>query len=264
MAPEPIRNAPLTRPAAFKINRWYRAASILLGLAGLGSGGAAVFITHLEAGPVALLVVGLILLLIGMGGRMPSRIKIGENEAAWEAVQDFVERVTEVTPSEARPELVEALADLAKEVPQVASAGMRGLAYENLVVGMINEVLLRMPSDPASTIMFQPSTMDLGYDARLISPDREVAVVVKHHARPLTADSIRDQLDFLADEPGRTQKKIALLLISRTPMANDALRILNATGNIYAVVIEGLQDREKLAMAIYNALGLQQTGRYFT
>ncbi len=64
-----------------------------LGLIGLGAGGVAVFVTHLEAGPVALLVVGFLFLLIGMSGRMPSRLKIGDNEAAWEeAVQVFVER----------------------------------------------------------------------------------------------------------------------------------------------------------------------------
>src|SRR6266566_2872095 len=96
----------------------------VLGIAALGAGGAAVFITHLEAGPVALLVVGLILLLVGMSGRMPTRLKVGENEAAWEiereAVQVFVERVAEDVSVENKPELLDALGDLAEGAPDVA------------------------------------------------------------------------------------------------------------------------------------------------
>lgn len=82
-------------PTALKVNPWSRASAIVLGLIGLAAGDAAVFITHLEAGPVALLAVGLLLLLIGMGRRMPNRLKIGDNEAAWDAVEDFVERVAD-------------------------------------------------------------------------------------------------------------------------------------------------------------------------
>jgi hypothetical protein len=69
--------------AAVQLTRPMRWAALALGLAGLGAGGAAVFITHLEAGPVALLAAGLVLALIGLGGVMPTRLKIGDNEAEW-------------------------------------------------------------------------------------------------------------------------------------------------------------------------------------
>jgi hypothetical protein len=68
-------------PLALKINPRARASAIGLGLIGLGAGGAAVFITHLEAGPMALLAAGFLFMIIGMSGRMPSRLKVGGNEA---------------------------------------------------------------------------------------------------------------------------------------------------------------------------------------
>jgi len=85
---------------------------VTLGLVGLGSGGVAVFVTHLEAGPVALLAVGLVLLLVAAGGRLPSRLKVGDSEATWDAVEEFVERVAEGVSPDQRPELVDALNDL--------------------------------------------------------------------------------------------------------------------------------------------------------
>src|ERR1700678_3802418 len=90
---------PTVHPLAMTINRWWRACLVALGLVGLGSGGVAVFVIHLEEGPVPLLPGGLILLIIGVGGRLPSRLKVGENEAAWEAVEGFVSRVADEIPS---------------------------------------------------------------------------------------------------------------------------------------------------------------------
>jgi hypothetical protein len=83
MSDEPMPGPnPTVRPVTMPINIWWRGCLGALGLAGLGCGGVAVFTTQLEAGPVALLAVGLVLLLIGVGGRLPNRLKVGETEAA--------------------------------------------------------------------------------------------------------------------------------------------------------------------------------------
>lgn len=136
---------PTIRPLTVPINAWWRACIVALGLAALGSGGVAVFVTHLEAGPVALLAVGLVLLLVGAGGRLPSRLKVGDNEAAWEAVEEFVSRVAEDVPSEQTPQLVNALNELAEVAPSAAAAGLGAvterITYEQMVKEMLTEAV---------------------------------------------------------------------------------------------------------------------------
>lgn len=68
-----------------------------MGVAGLGAGGVAVFVTKLEAGPVALLAVGFLFLVVGMSGRLPNRLKIGESEAAWDT-EKSKERIRQEAP----------------------------------------------------------------------------------------------------------------------------------------------------------------------
>ena len=79
------------------ISRWWRAVAVSLGIAGLGAGGIAVFVMKLEAGPVALLAVGFLFLIVGMSGRLPNRLKIGESEAQWE-IKESEQRIIQQTP----------------------------------------------------------------------------------------------------------------------------------------------------------------------
>src|ERR1700722_4583724 len=67
--------------SATRLGRPSRWAAFILGLAGMGAGGLAAFKAHLEAPPVALLAVGLILAIVGLAGVLPTRLKIGDNEA---------------------------------------------------------------------------------------------------------------------------------------------------------------------------------------
>ena len=87
------------------------------------------FVTHLEAGPVALLAVGLYLhLIVGLAGTLPTRLKVGDNEAAWEierqAVETFVERVADATPVANQREFLGALSDLAEDAPRIAGPAL--------------------------------------------------------------------------------------------------------------------------------------------
>jgi hypothetical protein len=130
-------DVPKRAPGAVKkLSMPGRVTAFALGIIALGAGGAAVFITHLEAGPVALLAVGLIFMIVGLAGTLPTRLKVGDNEAAWElerqAVETFVERVAEDTPVANRGELQLALGDLAEDAPRFASPIFSALAYENL------------------------------------------------------------------------------------------------------------------------------------
>jgi hypothetical protein len=142
---ENLRPELAARPLVMTISRWWRACLVVLGLVSLGSGGVAVFVTQLEAGPVALLAVGLVLLLIGAGGRLPSRLKVGENEAAWEAVEGFISHVADEVPSEQTPQLVEALNRLAAVAPSVAAAGLgvvtERMTFERTIRDMLSEAV---------------------------------------------------------------------------------------------------------------------------
>jgi hypothetical protein len=143
----PDKSAPATRPlihpVATPIGGWWRTGIAILGLAGLGAGGVAVFVTSLEAGPVALLVVGLIFFLVAAGGRLPSRLKVGDNEAAWEGVDQFVRDVAENVPTQQTPELVNALADLAEVAPTAAAAGLSTVSSRTSYGHLVTSMLLR-------------------------------------------------------------------------------------------------------------------------
>lgn len=131
--------------ATNKLGTASRLAAFALGITGLGAGTVAVFVTHLEAGPVALLAVGLIFMIVGLAGTLPTRLKVGDNEAAWEierqAVETFVERVAEVTPVANQREFLGALGDLVEGAPEVAARGISAFAYEQQLRVELEEVV---------------------------------------------------------------------------------------------------------------------------
>ena len=171
-------STPAIRPLTVTINGWWRACAVALGLACLGSGGVAVFVTHLEAGPVALLAVGLVLLLIGAGGRLPSRLKVGESEATWEAVEGFAKKMDEVVPTERTAQLVDALKALAPAAPAVAAAGLDAVAerqqYERMVTEMLSEAVQEINRSMGEK---QKARLDLRLDYRTEAGARLDAVV---------------------------------------------------------------------------------------
>lgn len=84
------------------------------------------------------------LLLVGIGGRLPSRLRVGDNEAAWDAVETFVERLAEDAAPSGRPELLEALDGLAEAAPQLAGSAISAIAHGNLIFEMLSAVVTRL------------------------------------------------------------------------------------------------------------------------
>ena len=235
------------RPLAIKLTWWNRAIFDVLGLAGLGAGAAAVFITHLEAGPVALIAAGLLLLLIGIGGHMPSRLKVGDNEAAWEiereAVQTFVERVATEAPVESRPELLDALGDLAEDAPQAAIKGLAGLAFEQRVGLEISAAVISLGESQVSFSIQERA--DQGVDAVLQGPGgRLVAVEIKYSARSVSSAWI-EMMDqrLLSRSPSYFR---AILLITKTRLTRSAERTLKKYPEFRHLIYEDLYFMEKL------------------
>ncbi len=89
----------------------------------------AVFIAHRDAGPVALLVVGALLLVLAVIGYLPTRLKWeGKGEIEWqqevgEAFADFVES----TPTRHQEAVLPLLASLSNVAPAATAAPLRAL-----------------------------------------------------------------------------------------------------------------------------------------
>ena len=255
-----------TRPATTVMKPWLRGATALLGLGGLGSGGVAVFITHVEAGPVGLLAVGLILLLIGISGRLPNRIKIGDNEAAWDAVQDFVEDLADRTPEDRQPELIESLSELAEAAPKAAAAGLNAVAYHQLVVKMIYDAFVDLPELAPGHVSGGPKVEDRGYDMVVQAADRTAIVEIKYAPRGISVAAVNQAVALQRAAVQGAGTAVSALVVIPEPLTSDARALLSATPYIYVVVVRGTQDRQRLLPALRSALGLasnDQDERYF-
>jgi hypothetical protein len=255
------------RPASMRLGAWSRVGVTTLGLAGLGSGAVAVFKTHLEAGPVGLLAVGFLLLLIGMSGRMPSRLKVGDNEAEWqeerEAVQEFVEQVAVDSQESRRVNLIEALDELAKAAPEVANPALSAMAYEPLVMETIAE-LAREPVEPAMVVGALSSVPNFAIspqggrhgpvDAILEAEDgTRIAVEIKAYRSGLSWTAVRQVYgNFLRLR--ETQGDIqTLLLISRTEPRGSVRDMLSDSKEIRLVILEDAKNAAALRAAINSA-----------
>ncbi len=138
------KRAQLMRQAV-KLDPLPRCVIGLVGVLGLGAGGTAVFTRDVEAGPVALLAIGALFFLVGISGFLPTRLKIGENEAEWiEAVGDALDTVIEAVPPEGLARVEMAIEELSMAAPSVADRARATLALE--------QALLRRVRDAASRV----------------------------------------------------------------------------------------------------------------
>jgi len=243
---------PTVRPMALQINAWWRGLVSAIGLAALGAGGLAVFVTHLEAGPVALLVVGLILLLVGAGGRLPNRLKVGDNEAAWEAVEDFVSRVAGDVPSEQTPELIHALTELAEVAPAAAAAGLGAItgriAYRDMVIDMLTEALQGVNG----SIDLKFSAPPTG-DNAVISALNDSSLLIQIRNR-VDVNVIKDMTAMVAAEAARGVFRV-LLITSEEPSNLASVRLMSSE-SVRHVRITGKDDLPKLVAAIEQAFDI--------
>jgi hypothetical protein len=246
------------RPVDMRIKGWRQLLVVALGLVGLGSGGAAVFITQLEAGPVALLAVGLVLFLVGLGGRLPSRLKMGENEISWPAIrgmQDFAVRYVEDAPQHESAEVADALGDLAEVAPQIAAPALGALAFLNLVYALLSDVLTQLNRDlPGPVYRYEPGGA-LGCDGVIVAPSgTEIAVEIKASAKAVAAMTLmRPRFNL---ETGRVS---GILLITHDPLPALADQLLaSLPGPALSVVVRGQEDEQLLSAAVVQVLYLAE------
>lgn len=184
-------------------------------MAGLGSGGAAVFLTHVEAGPVALIAAGFLLLVIGASGQLPNRLKIGDNEAEWGSLARFVRETAETTAEVTATHAVRSELDLAMQrLQQIApeyTATIPRTAFHFHAIHAIREA-----ADKLGNVQYEAPTMaGSGYpaltgtngkrahfavvgDPNSVKTDKYIRETVA--ALPSLAETGVDRLLFLARE----------------------------------------------------------------
>jgi hypothetical protein len=195
-----------------------------------------------------------------MSGRLPSRLKLGDNEAEWqeerEAVQEFVERVAVDSAKSKNADLISALDKLAQAAPEVANPALSAMAYEALVMETIAE-LARSSAGEADALRFNFTTTLLGgrhtsVDAILEATDGiKIAIEIKAYKSGLPWDAVRRSYgNFLRLREDQSDIG-ALLLISHNEPSRMALDILSEPGGeIRLAVIKDAKDSEALQAAI--------------
>jgi hypothetical protein len=257
------------RQASQTINVWWRVALVVLAAAGLGSGAAAVFVTRLEAGPVALVAAGPVLLMVGASGRLPTRLKVGDNEAVWEAVEGFVSRVANDVPSEQAARLVEALNRLAEVAPSAALPGLAvvadRIAYEQMVRSMLNEAVQDLNRSEGaeylgglSLVLEYRRGSDLRFDAAVVSGQGSYIAI---EIRSSYARVQMMEMGYIARRVSRAEyssQPLALLFISNQDPVNAVdvgylAQGIGLPGGFRYVRVVGVEDLPEIVGAIRSA-----------
>jgi hypothetical protein len=247
-----------------RLKKWARWIAGLVGAASLSAGAVAAFTRSLEAPPVGLMAIGTIFLLIGLAGVMPTRLKIGDNEAEWQAVvegyRELVDEVVDDSPPARQQLIVERLASVD---PPAAYSAMTGLTYERTILGMLKEIVEGRGDHFASIPAFTNDSTILDYDALITRADgkRRTLVEIKRTRPSMTAEWV-DDLHRRLIAPINYQLGIQmLLLIVDQPLPLATQKRLNAFAQIRYIVCGGRHDIQLLHIAVESVIGQTLTER---
>lgn len=219
-----------------------RVVAGLVGAGGLGAGTFAVFTRDVEAGPVALLAIGAFFGLLSAVGVMPSRLRIGENEAEWpaqktRAVAGFVEASIEDAGPAKKPELIAEAEDLLKRFPELNHSGLAGVLHEERVA----EVLNRLSDKTGGQLVVETRTsMPGGVDFLVRGPTgKKVALMVT--ATRTFGLSSRIQADAKQMMDADPTVVATLLVLDHEPTSKVRARFEHAA-DMKIVVVRTLED----------------------
>jgi hypothetical protein len=210
----------------------------------------AVFVTENEAGTVALLFTGLLLLLPALAGAMPRRIVWGDKEIDWGPLEDFLQDVFADADEQQRAALTgdegsERLPPPARSV--VSDAMLRAVTYEESVASAAPQ---------EATVQLAGRTRDAGFDFLLSSPSgKHLAVEVKAYSRPLPASAARLVLGALR-RPTTMPTIDEFLLVSATEPTSSAREMLSDAG-VHIVVLPDPSEPQVLTRKMADLLGIQ-------
>lgn len=114
---------------ALQLHTGFRWLAALLGVAALFFGTLGVFVVERDWGPIALLVVGTLLTVVGMTGRIPS-VKWKDSEVNWPGEKAAADAVRDIIESGTTSETVQILNRIKSTSPAVSAAGLSALHFE--------------------------------------------------------------------------------------------------------------------------------------
>lgn len=257
MADEEDRKSPAVGKQAIRLNDVQRWLIGILGAGGLGGGSVATFMDSAEAGPVAMIAVGAIFLLIGLAGVLPTRLKIGDNEAEfWEEVGEKVGEVIEDLPAPVRAEVI---ASIATSTPEAVAPALRAAAYEEMVIKMIEDAVAtfnaRRPNPEDHVRVERPSRQDR-YDVLIVDPlGCSVEIDARSYNKPIGQSMVDAVVGaHLMSSPDAPDRNRRMLLVSRTGLTKAARQAIGDVDFVHTVLIEGTQDSSRMLDALQKAL----------
>jgi hypothetical protein len=243
---------PVTSFQPIKIDWWARLLLSVVGAGGLAGGGVATFTRDVEAGPVALIAIGGLFFLIALSGLMPTRLKFGDNEAEWKAVQEYVEATVDDASAEDRPELLSRLQGLARSAPQATGPAIEAVLYEATLLEMIREIAHDVR--PEVTTLSVVGVSDRHFDMQVTGPQGRIALVeIKFRSSPSRAfyDSLYER--FLKS---REQLPGANFLIVTPDTVHPAGRALMAEHpDVQILQVTGYEDLQILRQTLIELVG---------
>jgi hypothetical protein len=248
------------------LNPWWRASAAALGLAGMGSGAVAVYVTRVEAGPVMLILAGLISFLVGASGRIPS-LRSADIEADYDvAVRDFVTKLSDDVPVERTPELVDALGDLAQVAPRAAAAALGTVtdrtAYEYLVKTLLTDIAGELPpSENFKASANSPLAYATGGDFQIRWGERLLIAEIRYRRNLVDSPTVRQAMGSALGVPASAPDWFQVLLVSNQPLTKTARDLVTSAGptgrptvQFQHVVVRAASDAADLRLEVRRAL----------
>ena len=247
---------PPARRQALKLGPRSRWILGMVGALGLGAGATAVFTREVEAGPVALLALGALFFLIGILGVMPTRLKIGDNEADWtEAVGDAFGSVIDAVPPENLPQVEEAIIELSTIAPEVANRARTSMLQEQILMGRVVGSVARLGLGMGVEPLHVPGGGRP--DAVVTGPNGQKVWVITH-ARYLKAWELDATTALLPSIRNLDETFTGVLLVSMTRNDHDSSRTIRTQhGTVWVTVVRKGEEGQDIDDAFIEAFGLR-------
>jgi hypothetical protein len=246
--------------SAVRLGKPMRWTALGLGFAGLGAGGAAAFLDHLEAPPIGLLAVGLILALVGLSGVLPTRLKWGDGEAEWmeerERVAGVLAKQMDSASVEDRPKVAEIVERVAEVAPEIAEPALSVIEYEQLVGAALQGAGLGIDRIVMSVVS-SGSEIDL---VAIIAPDSGAGRRGRHIVGDITWGAIKsyalDRAVGKARRYARDHPEVdtVLLIVTRAKLDTGTRSYLTGTSGVYIATFSGPTDTRSLHRALRTAV----------
>lgn len=229
---------------AAPLSKWERLAASLSGAALSGAGVAAVFVTSNQAGSVALLLVGVVLLIMGINGSPLTRARYQDYELFMtRRRRQIVASIEQDSPEEARQALqvLTTVDPGASRDPLVAHVSAAVLERE-----VINRLTVLFP-----TTSFAAGPGDMGLDAVVPTPNGTIGVQVKGGSTPLSGLELRNLVlaASRARVPAAPAGVDALLVVTNKPLpTNLPRRVREMSASLPTAVVRWVDEQDDQAL----------------